>query len=292
VRKFNQTILRTLAYAEIFDYPLTAEEIKKYAIAPLQSIKLSKKQKYFYLPGREKIVQLRKQRQKWSREKIKIAQKAAEWFKIIPFIKMVAVTGALAIENSPSDDDIDLLIVTAKNRLWLTRLLAVLLIEVIGKRRRPKDKEFKDKICLNMFLSEEGLAVPVKERNLYTAHEVVQMKKLWDKDEMYQKFLGANWWVEGFLPKARQAARPKPACRQAGQKPFGPGHRNEKLSDRGSLVGDVLERIVKELQWRYMRRKITEEKIEDRRLMFHPHDISQQIVKRYQKTLDKLKMAD
>jgi hypothetical protein len=279
VRKFNQTILRTLAYADVFDYPLTAEETKKYAIAPVQSIELPRNQKYFYLPGREKIVQLRKLRQKWSLEKIKIAQQTAGWLRIIPWVKMVGITGALAMNNSPSNDDIDLLIVTAKKRLWLTRLLAVLLIELIGQRRRPGDHEFKNKICLNIFLSEEILALPVKERNLYTAHEVVQVKKIWERDGVHRRFLQANEWVGGFLPNA---VRKFKSLKVQGF---------NKLN-KSSPVLDFWEKIAKEIQWRYMKRKITKEKVEDRRLMFHPHDLSEKILGEYQKHLDKLKAAN
>ncbi|MFH1840866.1 MAG: hypothetical protein ABH807_01800 [Candidatus Shapirobacteria bacterium] len=273
MRRFNDTVLRTLAYGDIFDYPLTAEEIKKYAIAPIQSIELPPKQKYFFLPGREKLVQIRKQREKWSRQKLRLARRAAGWLKMIPWIKMTAVTGALAMNNADKGDDLDLLIITAKNRLWLTRLLAVLLIEVTGQRRRPGDKHFANKICLNMFWSQDALAVPLKERNLYTAHEVAQVKKIWDKDDVYQKFLAANAWVEKYLPNAVTAKKFKGSNVQ--------GFNNK------NLILDWLEGAVKWGQWQYMKNKITREKISAARLMFHPRDMSRPVLREYQKHLDK-----
>lgn len=207
--------LRTLAYADIFDYPLTAPEIWKFLITEqrvdpekfLREILEMRKEKkqvgiddqFFCLSGRKKIIALRKKRERWSQKKLTIARRVAQWLKLIPWIKMVAVTGNLAMENSGEDDDIDFLVATAKNRLWLTRLLTVLLVELASHRRRPGDKEAKDKICLNMFLDETHLAVPKKERDLFSAHEVCQLKILWQRGNLYQNFLKRNQWTKDFL---------------------------------------------------------------------------------------------
>lgn len=214
--KLQAIILQTLAYADVFDYPLSPPEVWKFLITQqkirinivqkvLSRMKADKKRieadgNFYFLGGRQNIVALRKKREWWSQEKLKIAQRVVKWFKLIPAIKMVAVTGALAMENSDKEDDIDLLIVTAKNRLWLTRFLVILLTEVVAKRRRPGDKEVRDKICLNMFLDEGHMAVPKKEQDLFSAHEVCQLKPLWDRDNTYQKFLESNKWVKQSLP--------------------------------------------------------------------------------------------
>ncbi len=212
MKPLSKAIFRTLAYADVFDYPLKKEEIWQfllsdigYRISDIEKAleklpRTAKKEGYYYLRGRRRLVSLRQKRARWSREKLKIGQRVANWLKFIPTIKMVAVTGALAMANTDKEDDIDLMIVTTKNRLWLTRLLAVLLIEVVASRRRPGDQKARDKICLNMFLDEVHLAIPKKERDLFSAHEVGQMKVLWEKDGTYPKFLKANQWVKQYLP--------------------------------------------------------------------------------------------
>lgn len=207
----KKAILKTLIYADIFDYPLTEAEIRKYLISPkrinqlhIQEDRLiKKKEKYFYLESRQQIVGIRKERKLFSKKKLKIARKVASWLKVIPWIRMVAVSGALAMENSPKDDDIDFLIISAEKRLWLTRLLAVLLTELFGQRRRPNSLNFKDKICLNMFLDEAHLGLPKSERNLFSSHEICQLKLLWDKGQTYQKFIGQNQWVKKYLANWR-----------------------------------------------------------------------------------------
>lgn len=204
-----KAILRTLAYADIFDYPLTEQEISQFLISELPQKILglpqgvTQRSGLYFLKGREKIVAIRKKREKWSQDKLKIAERVAKWLKLIPTIKMVAVTGALAMNNADRDDDIDLLIVAAKNRLWLTRLLTVFLVELVARRRRPGDPpaggRVRDKICLNMFLDENHLAMLQNERDLYAAHEVCQLKPLWSRNNGYQRFLAANLWSQKFL---------------------------------------------------------------------------------------------
>jgi len=119
--------------------------------------------------------------------------------RLIPFIKMVAVTGNLAMRNANQEDDIDFLIITQRKRLWLSRFFAVVLLELLGKRRRPEEKEVKDKICLNMFLDEDHLEMSEKQQNLFSAHEILQLKSLYEKDDFYDKFLDQNRWVKKFL---------------------------------------------------------------------------------------------
>jgi len=211
----KKAILRTLAYADIFDYPLKAVEIHHFLLSKrgvsLAKVSLELKQLlrekkiggdgfYFFLKGRKKLIGIRKGRLKFGRKKFVIAQRAANWLRLVPGLKMVAVSGALAMENAQADDDIDFLMVTAGKRLWLTRLLVVALMELVAKRRRPEDKRVKDKICLNLFLDEDSLSFPKNEQNLFSAHEICQIKLLWSKKGIYQKFISQNQWVKEYLP--------------------------------------------------------------------------------------------
>ncbi|MFQ6002788.1 MAG: hypothetical protein ACE5KJ_03495 [Candidatus Zixiibacteriota bacterium] len=241
---------------------------------------------------------IRKKRERWSQKKMEIARRVANWLRFIPTIKMVAVTGALAMNNSQKEDDIDLLIVTTKNRLWLTRLLTVFLAELVARRRRPGDSEVRDKICLNMFLDENHLAVPKKEQDLFSAHEVCQLKLLWEKDETYQRFLRSNQWVERYLPNWKEntseANTPIPDRAKAYAK-NDPGLKDTSDGDpKGLLRGgamDKLEILAMRLQLVYMARRKTTETTEPGRIRFHPEDARKWILKKYQKRLQKLHLA-
>lgn len=207
---FQQALLQTLCYADIFDYPLTSSEIFKWLIGfPIENKNIFKTNlekinnkktrikhthKYYHLRGSLGNISMRKKRQRYSQEKIKIAKRVGERLKLIRNVKAVAITGALAMENSKKNDDIDLMIITSENRLWLTRLFVVLLVSLIAKRRTPAkqnnsslEKQLNNTICLNLFLDETALSVSKAKRNLYTAHEVAQTKFLWSKDKTKEK---------------------------------------------------------------------------------------------------------
>jgi len=213
----KKAVLRTLAYADIFDYPLKKEEIKRWLIAEshfgderkigaalgqlLEKGQCQLKAGYFFLPGRGETVSLRRRRTKASIPKLKKAEKVARLLKWLPWIKLIGITGALAKENANQEDDIDLFFVTAKGRLWLTRGLIVTCLRFSHLYRRPN--KVKDRICPNMFLDEGHLRVPQEEQDLFAAHELCQLRLIWAKDKSYQKLLRENQWVQQFLPNWR-----------------------------------------------------------------------------------------
>jgi hypothetical protein len=51
-----------------------------------------------------------------------------------------------------------------------------------------------------MFLDEDHLEIPEKEQDLFSAHEVCQLKPIWSKDNVYQEFITQNQWYQKFLP--------------------------------------------------------------------------------------------
>lgn len=194
-------MFKTLAYADIFDYPLTKKELIKWQIVndQLRPELTQKTGKFYHLKNRQNLAAFRQRRQRFSQLKFKRVLQTVGFFKLIPWIKLVAVTGALAMNNADKNDDIDLMIITTADRLWLSRLLATILL--FPQLRRPVQNEgVGDKLCLNLWLDETSLTTPKDKRNLYTAHEVAQAKPIFDRDHTYQKFINANLWLKTFLP--------------------------------------------------------------------------------------------
>jgi hypothetical protein len=203
----DKAILRTLAYADIFDYPLTKEEIWKWLIFDnlkfeqsllelARSKKIETENGFYFLPGRKRLVTIRSKREQYSEQKIKIAQRVVKTFQLIPWIKLVGITGSLAMRNSDEKDDIDLFFITSENRLWLTRGIIVIILQLLGLYRRPN--KIKNMICPNMFLSEKSMEI--SPQNIFMAHEICQLFPLFDQDNTYSKFLKKNLWVKKFLP--------------------------------------------------------------------------------------------
>jgi hypothetical protein len=87
-------------------------------------------------------------------------------------------------------------VVTAKDRLWLTRLIT---LAVLFPWLRHGQKINK-RLCLNLWLDETALIIPKPGRSLYTAHEVCQAQPILDRNHAYQKFIESNLWHQQYLP--------------------------------------------------------------------------------------------
>ena len=212
VNALERAILKTVAYADVFEYPLKAGEIHRYLVGVSASADMVKEllsngwfsplvlqrcDEFYYLPGREAIISTREQRLQLAAGLWPQAVHYGAQISRLPFVRMVAVTGALAMDNEPGRD-LDYLIVTETGRLWLCRALIILLV-----RRAALSGAV---VCPNYFLSENALVVP--QRNLYTAHELLQMVPL-SGFETYWEMRRLNDWASAYLPNAAGLPRPE-----------------------------------------------------------------------------------
>lgn len=275
-----QKVIATVAYADIFDFPLTRDEIKRWAVggidhvpAALPGLEFLKNSTdgYVCLPGRKKLVTSRRSRQKSAVGKWRRIHAAARFFRLVPTVLLVGVTGGLAVNNAKEHDDIDLFFISRKNSLWLTRSLVTVVAEVLGMRRRPGDRRVKDKICLNMFMAEDALALPRGEQDFFAAHEVLQMVPLWEREGIYQRFLSANRWVRYFLPNAWDE-------KVSGHVAVPKAH---TVLSWLSVMAGALEPIAALMQRAYMHKRRTSEVIASGMIRFHPNDARKWVREKY-----------
>lgn len=201
-RTVERAILHTVAYADVFDYPLTAAQIHRYLVgvsAPLTTVDatlrdgaFARRDNYFTLPGREEIVETRRHRAAVSAGMWPSALRHGRAIAQIPFVRMVAITGALTMDNAEPETDVDYLIVTEPDRLWLCRAM---IIALVVKPAARDDVE----VCPNYLLSERALAIT--EQNLFTAHEMTQMIPI-AGFSVYHHMRQVNDWTTHFLPNA------------------------------------------------------------------------------------------
>jgi len=258
----------SLIYHDYFDYPLTQEELVKWQVSlkfQLKSYQLpatSSCDGYFFLKGHDDLVTLRQNREIISQKKLIIAHHTASLLKFIPTIKMVGITGSLAMNNCHEKSDIDFMIVTSRGTLWTTRLFTLLFLKFMRVPVRSRgDKNEKDKLCLNIWMDENDLVI--HEHNLYTAHELAQVVPLINRGKTYERLLLQNFWIKNFWPNAVK---------------FTKNISSKKLPiTHYPLITAVFEKIVFRFQYQRMKKSITNETVTRTRAFFHPINWSKKL---------------
>lgn len=298
-----KSVSATRRYARFFGYPLDQIGLHRWLISG-KEVDRQELARFHVRPSKAENSTVKSLNHVYDR-KIKLAQKAASFLSLFPTVSLVCLTGSLAMKNAKSNDDIDLMVVTSPNTLWLTRLFVIPLLGLFFKRRRPSEASLAnvasaklagqggpsqaDAICPNLWLDEKALAVPLKKRNLYTAHEVLQVLPLFDRGGVYQKFILANSWTKTYLANAYRHALEKsnemsPAEQSNFRARSDPGEYSRPVvrARRKFMLGAApvfFNHLAFKLQYLYMKKKITNETISLHAAYFHPRDLSRDIIK-------------
>jgi hypothetical protein len=246
IHSLAEAILHTVVYADLFDYPLTGEEIHRFLAgysASLAAVEehlahhdrltgtLGSVAPFWFLAGREYLVELRQERKAYAETLWREAGRYGHLMSGLPFVRMVAITGSLSVNNVTSaHDDVDLLIVAARQRVWLARGLAILVVHLAQRRNIE--------LCPNYVLSEDHLRLD--EIGFFAAHELAQTVPLSGFD-IYVQLLQSNSWLDQYLPNA--------SPRQSQPREMGAMTRAAKALLEGALggrLGDAVERWERE----------------------------------------------
>ena len=249
-RQQDEALLKSLCYADIFDFALTLDEITRFtqgvsitideaderlnSKGPLTAI-VKRTGDLYHLDGRSNNCQRRLDREAESRQQLDIAIRRLIPLQGIPFLRSGAITGALAALNSPAGDDVDLLIISAPGRIWTTYFFLRLW------RRFGHNPD----ICFNVFVSEADLVF--KKPNLFYAREILGALPVFN-DGSFTRFMDANPWIHDFFPSF--TADPE---RQKYRIPASPLWRGrQRLMEKflAGPVGDLLELVVRKAQFK------------------------------------------
>src|ERR1700744_5206053 len=200
----KENILETLVYFDLLDYPLSRAEIylfmkNKYnyevfdeALQQLLNAgMLHQFDKFYTLRNDHYLVVRRTAGNKKAAELIKLAEKVGNLLIHFPYVRGIAISGSLSKNFADENSDIDLFIITAKNRLWIARTLMHCFKKLTYLVNR------QDYFCMNYYIDEQELQI--QEKNIYTAIEIATLIPV-HGDTVFEQFYIANSWSRNYLP--------------------------------------------------------------------------------------------
>jgi len=219
----RENILSALAYYDAFDFPLTAQEIflalpasdgsrpvfEDLERALADAVRLGaigQAEGLYFLAGREAAVASRKARYLLAEGKYERVRKFFALARFAPYLRAAFVCNTLARSYARAGSDIDMFVVAASGRIWLTRLFVTGLAALL--RVRPTETESADKICLSFFATEDALDLkPLAiDGDVYLPHWLQELYPVYDEAGAARRLFVENGWLRGVLPGTRVQA--------------------------------------------------------------------------------------
>ncbi len=210
------SILSTLAFYDLFEFPLTNLEIYdnlwqtqceiqdclRILTELVKQKKIYRLQGFFGLAGRESLVNMRKKRYLSSYHKWRMIEKYRWVWASVPFIKMIGVSNTLGYGNAKEKGDIDLLVITKKNRLFTVRLFLTFWLLILGKWRHGKN--IANRFCLSFYTTEKFIdfqRLMMNKNDIYLIYWLKWLRPIWSTDiNLAERWWKKNKWVENYLP--------------------------------------------------------------------------------------------
>lgn len=207
----KDSVLKTLAYFDYHNHPLTFAEICRYLLAiegvsdpreeevlkTLENLaaegKIGEENGFYFLAGRKHLVLRRHENYIYYLNRIFRAAKFIKILKYVPYIRSIILSGSTAAMYGDAKGDIDFFVITKPNRIWLARLFLAGATQILGIRRYG-DK-ITDRICLNHYLA-EGQTPEIKYRPLDYASMICLLNP-----EPAREMLASLTWLKDHLAK-------------------------------------------------------------------------------------------
>jgi hypothetical protein len=208
----ERAILRTVTYAALFQFPLALPQLHRRLMdvsldiaslrrlldRPFLRARLAVTEGLVHPRGREEWLGLLRQRGERTAQLLAGHRGLLQALCRVPYVRLVALSGACAHGNA-TDDDVDVFLMVRRGRAWGVTAAIMLASKLLGVRRT---------LCVNYVLDESAAGLP--EHDLVTASEIVGMKPVAGR-EAYRRFVAANDWVAGFFPNFFGAHVPESA---------------------------------------------------------------------------------
>lgn len=204
-QRLMDAVVATVAYSDVFDMPIEVRHLRRFLVGEAAEVgelevatktlvsagNLSQHDNLLYLPGRDEVLEIHADR---SARAAEMWQKAIRWgvrIGKLPNVLSVSVTGGLAVDSVAPHDDADYFIITRPGRLWLTRLLILVLVRLAERDNIE--------LCPNYIVSQSAL--DMTEQTIYVARELAQMVPIVGVNHCIE-LRDRNRWMFDHLPNA------------------------------------------------------------------------------------------
>lgn len=207
----RHSILKVLAYFDLFSYPVSAEEILYFLdrevgeaglMAELDSLTAEKclfrTGNFYSLQDNPVLTELRLKGNRRADELLRVAARISHRLYQFPYVRGIGISGSLSKHYADENADIDYFIITRANRLWIARTFMHLFKKLSYLRGR------QHWYCMNYYVDEEALEI--KERNIFTATEMITLLPASGNGGLV-KFFDANDWTTDYFPHYRDRQR-------------------------------------------------------------------------------------
>jgi hypothetical protein len=205
------SILKTIAYFDLFNYPVTAAEIRFFLgrEARLDEVEdaletlvkeryLFRTDAFYSLQDDPRLADRRLRGNRHAKELLEIAERISGFLYQFPYVRGIGISGSLSKNFADENADIDYFIITRANRLWIARTLMHLFKKLSFLRGH------QDWYCMNYYVDEDALEI--EEKNVFTATELISLLPIRGNGGLV-KFFNANNWAASFLPQYRNRQR-------------------------------------------------------------------------------------
>jgi hypothetical protein len=199
------SVLKTLAYFDIFKYPLTLDEIYRFSDTQVLKDKLLETVNsleesadvfnlngYYALTDDKSLYEKRKLDQERAENMINLAHENGKFVAKFPFIRSICLSGSISKMVMTEGADIDYFVISKKGRIWISKLLLTAYKKSFLRNRA-------DYFCLNYFISDADLLIP--DKNLFSATELATLIPV-TNGQLFSKFIQSNKWFRDYLPNA------------------------------------------------------------------------------------------
>ncbi|MFM8912895.1 MAG: hypothetical protein ACKOE6_08280 [Flammeovirgaceae bacterium] len=244
-------LLETLAYYDVFSYPLTQKEFVAKVSCRANPLEVAQELdllianglifrigEFFSLRNDPSLEKRRQQGNQLAHSLIAVAKTKATFIGRFPFVQGIFISGSLSKNYADSKSDLDFFVITAPGRLWVARSVFILYRKFFILR-----KNFKH-YCLNYFVAEDHLTI--EEQNLFTATELATLIPVYGN--YHQRLMDANRWLLKWLPNQPMDMPQHPLEK----KPFVKKFFEKVLNLFGSHLDSLLMRLtLKKFKWKH-----------------------------------------